>query len=298
MSPEPLVSVIIPSFNRAAYLRQAVNSVLEQTYSRWELIVADDGSTDGTADYLAALDDRRVRVVRREHCGNPAAVRNAGIAVARGEYVAFLDSDDAWLPEKLAAQVARFRACPECGWGYTGFSRMDAEGRPLANPAHWRWVPYDGSVFERIVRLEAIVATPTVMVRRRLLVDVGGFDEAIVHAEDYELWTRLALRSDVCVEPRPLSLVRVHEGAHTWNRVAANLAWAQLYRKVAPRIADPRLRTFCRTKRVDCLLSVVATHRRRGETAAATRVLLRVGWIGFRHPRWWLAWIKTLLRAP
>src|SRR6266487_2699709 len=102
---DPLVSVIIPTFNREAYLREAIESVFAQTYSNWELIVADDGSTDGTRAYLASVTDRRTHVIELEHCGTPARLRNTALARAQGTYVAFLDSDDLWAPEKLELQI-------------------------------------------------------------------------------------------------------------------------------------------------------------------------------------------------
>ena len=108
MEREPLVSIVVPTYNRLAYLRQAVQSVFDQTYRQWELIVVDDGSTDGTAAYVASLGGR-VRALTLPRRGGAARARNAGVGAARGAYVAFLDSDDLWLPEKLAIQMAGLR---------------------------------------------------------------------------------------------------------------------------------------------------------------------------------------------
>ena len=113
MISRPLVSIILPTYNREVLLRRALESVLAQTYDLWELLVVDDGSTDGTRAYLQTLTDTRVRAILREHCGNAGAVRNAGCRTARGSYLAFLDSDDQWLPEKLALQIADLHAHPE-----------------------------------------------------------------------------------------------------------------------------------------------------------------------------------------
>src|SRR5689334_2783621 len=124
----PLVSVVIPTYNRLAFLREAVDSVLAQTFRDWELIIADDGSTDGTPEAMARLADPRVRVISLEHSGNPGRVRNAAIALARGRYVAFLDSDDWWEREKLSLQVEALRTRPSCLWSYTGIRRVDEYG--------------------------------------------------------------------------------------------------------------------------------------------------------------------------
>ena len=111
------VSVILPTYNRLPLLRQAVESVVHQTRGDWECIVADDGSTDGTHDHLSELRDRRIRVVSLVHSGSPPIARNAAIATARGEWIAFLDSDDLWHPSKLEVQLRSLAEHPHCGWG-------------------------------------------------------------------------------------------------------------------------------------------------------------------------------------
>ncbi|TLN28536.1 glycosyltransferase family 2 protein, partial [bacterium] len=113
-NPMPRVSVIIPSYNRADMVMDAVNSVLRQTFADWELIVVDDGSQDNTREVIAAVRDERVRYIYQDNQGLPGA-RNSGIRAARGEYVAFLDSDDVFLPHKLAVQVTAMDARPELG---------------------------------------------------------------------------------------------------------------------------------------------------------------------------------------
>jgi glycosyltransferase involved in cell wall biosynthesis len=106
----PTISVVIPTYDRRALLMEAVESVRAQTFAGWELLVADDGSTDGSADAVEALHDPRIRVLRLPHAGQAAAARNAGVRAARGEWVAFLDSDDVWAPHKLAVQLDLTRA--------------------------------------------------------------------------------------------------------------------------------------------------------------------------------------------
>src|SRR5206468_5026028 len=117
--------------NRAAYLREAVDSVFAQTFTDWELIVIDDGSTDATAAYLKSLDDPRVRVIELEHSGIPAKVRNAGLGAATGEFIAFLDSDDRWYPRKLELQVAKCRNDSDSGWCSVHVDFVDDRGAPL-----------------------------------------------------------------------------------------------------------------------------------------------------------------------
>src|SRR5262245_27685902 len=123
----PQVSVILPTWNRADLLSHAIASVRSQTFDSWELIVVDDGSTDDTAGVVAGFRDDRVSFLALPHSGNAARARNAALRIARAERVAFIDSDDEWLPDKLAIQLA---ALAKSGrrWGYTRFQLMDAEG--------------------------------------------------------------------------------------------------------------------------------------------------------------------------
>ncbi|HYJ80601.1 MAG TPA: glycosyltransferase family A protein, partial [Longimicrobiaceae bacterium] len=135
-----------------------MDSVLAQTHADWELLVLDDGSDDGTAEYLAALvrEDPRVRTVALPHTGNLARLRNEGIARARGRWVAFLDSDDAWREDKLERQLAALRASPRARWSYTGRSLMDECGAPIPDARCRPWHPYEGWIARRLLVHEAM----------------------------------------------------------------------------------------------------------------------------------------------
>ena len=138
----PSVSIVLPTFDRLEYLRPALDSVFAQTWSNWDLVIADDGSGDELRSYLRGLEDRpRVKVVLLPHRGIPAAVRNAALREATGTHVAFLDSDDLWAPRKLELQMALLAARPECRWSYTAFRRVDRLGAPLAEERTRRWHP-------------------------------------------------------------------------------------------------------------------------------------------------------------
>src|SRR6266487_1823698 len=211
-SAEPLVSVVLPAYDRELYLREAIQSVLSQTYTNWELIVVDDGSPDETRSYLRAIAEDRVRVIECDHCGNPAAVRNVGVSAARGAYVAFLDSDDVWAAEKLATQLGQLKARPNRLWSYTFVKQIDGRGKEVQLPLASRFqrIPTSHPILKDLITFGALVATPTVVVERDLLAGVGGFDESFAFCEDYELWTRLATRAEVVVVPLPLTAVRSH----------------------------------------------------------------------------------------
>jgi glycosyltransferase involved in cell wall biosynthesis len=213
---EPLlVSVILPTFNRLPLLRHALASVQAQTFAAWEAVVADDGSTDGTAEWVRheAERDPRVRLLALERDGNISRVRNRAIAAARGEYLAFLDSDDLWLPAKLELSLAALQAPPrEARWSCTHFEGITATGEPLeAEFLRYRW-PRPGWVLEAMLRYETAISTDTVVMERAFLLELGGFDESIERAADYHLWLRAAAKSP-CVVPVPvLTRKRAHPG--------------------------------------------------------------------------------------
>ena len=206
----PRVSVIIPTYNRAHYLGAAIDSVLGQTSTDTEVIVVDDGSTDQTRAVLEQYGSR-VRPLYQEHCGLIAAVRNRGLREARGEYVAFLDSDDLWLPTLLETQVAALEQRPEWGMVYCdGWILDDATGQDLcrthaATRAESGWI--GPALFE-----QNFIQTSAVVVRRAVLEDVGVFREDVElwAVEDWELWLRTAARYQVGYCGEPLFRLRLH----------------------------------------------------------------------------------------
>ena len=190
-SRHPLVSVIIPTYNRGWILSEAVDSVLAQEYRDFELIVVDDGSTDNTREILQGYGDA-VTVISQGNRGVSAA-RNRGIVAAAGELIAFLDSDDLWLPAKLQRQVDFFTSHPEALINQTEEVWI-RRGRRV-NPKK-RHAKAGGMIFERSLEL-CLVSPSAVMVRRRLFDLVGPFDENLPACEDYDLWLRVSSRYPV-----------------------------------------------------------------------------------------------------
>ena len=217
----PAVSIIMPTFNRLEFLEAAIASVLEQTFEDWELIIADDGSSEPTRAYLQALQiHRRIHVILMPHTGRPSLVSNVALRQARGEYVAFLDSDDVWLPTKLEIQIASLRRHPERGWSYTKFALIDSLGHPT-DPARTRnWPTPTGWILKKLLVEETVIAQPSVIVMRRLLTELGAFDEELVMCYDDELWFRLAAHSEIDGVDEPLTLVRRH-AQHSGSDVIA-----------------------------------------------------------------------------
>jgi glycosyltransferase involved in cell wall biosynthesis len=199
--------VVIPSYNSAGYVTTAVASVLGQTFEDLEVLVVDDGSTDDTRDRLAGYrSDSRFRYLHQANAG-VACARNLGIAQSRGEYVAFLDADDVWKPEKVARQLAALAGDVGVGVCFTAFQVVDADLRPLRVVGGSEGVP----TLEALLFRGNIVGTPsTVMVARSLLDQVGGFDPALSQCADWDLWVRLALRTPFVALAEPLAVYRTH----------------------------------------------------------------------------------------
>lgn len=275
---EPTVSVVVPAYNAAAFVRRAVDSVLAQTWADCELLVVDDGSTDGTLDVLAAYRDR-LRVLTQANAG-PAAARNHGLRAARGRYVAFLDADDWWLPAKLERQVELLESRPEIGFCSTATRVVTEAGDPAGD---WPCAGIDGSLLETLFVRSAAVSGSTsgVLARRELLMDVGGFDEALRGFEDPDLWIRLAARTGYACIPEPLTVV-----VRTPGSVSSHL----------PRMRAATLASFRKNR------ALLAPARRgaywRGACAGALTDYAKMAWrAGDR--RHGLAWAgEALLRAP
>jgi glycosyltransferase involved in cell wall biosynthesis len=292
----PVVSIILPTFGRLQYLRPTVASVYRQTLQDWELIVADDGSDSETRAYLRTLEtDSRVTLLWLTHTGSPAIVRNAALRVARGEYVAFLDSDDLWAPEKLSRQVALLRSRSMCGWCYTAVSHIDGSGRTLTEPVFGPWLPCDGAVFERLVTGPVVIRTPSVLAAWELVARAGGFDETIRSGEDYDLWLRLALLSDVALLDEPLVQVRRHEANHTRDWEIAFTGRDRCLEKLQGRV-DVDRRMLLRKERTRNALTLAARHASLGEPAHMLRAFYRALPYSWSSPHWWLALVKTPLR--
>lgn len=198
-----LVSVVIPTFNRCGFVCEAVASVCAQRHARYEIIVVDDGSTDGTAAVLQCQFGERVEVVQTANRG-AAAARNRGVAASRGEVIAFLDSDDLWLPGKLAAQAAFFADHTAAEICQT--DEIWIRNGVRVNPCAHHRKP-SGDIFEPSLR-RCLVSPSTVMLRRALFDRVGGFDERLPACEDYDLWLRITRNTPVWLVDRALVVKR------------------------------------------------------------------------------------------
>lgn len=211
--PKPEISVVIPTYNRRELIVEAIESVLAQTYSDFEIIVVDDGSTDDTAERLRPYMNRVQYVVQRNR--GVAAARNAGIQLAQGEFICFLDSDDLWEPVKLEAQLRFTRDHPEYGLISTEIMGFDAERKSAGQSKAKMYEIRNGMVLEHLL-FGNWIQTSTVMLRRSCLDEVGWFDEDVGQfGEDWLLWMRVASRFPVYFLPEPLVSYRFHPGQLT-----------------------------------------------------------------------------------
>jgi glycosyltransferase involved in cell wall biosynthesis len=287
MTPAPLISVVMPTYNRLHYIRAAVASVLAQNFADWELIVIDDGSDDDTRLYLSTLSDARIAIGFCEHTGMPAVCRNRGIARARGRYVAFLDSDDAWAPEKLQRQLALMRSSPGKRWSYTAVRRIDADGREVHSRSA-RWVAHSGWILEQVLRIDAQIATPAVMAELEFVREIGGFDETMRFVQDYELWARMALHSEAAVDPAPLADVRSHAEHFTSDRIGKLRCWAALYAKMEGLVPTQSLRVLCRQRKREHLLLLAAQQARVRDWKGMRQTAVAAAESGAWSPLGWL----------
>ncbi len=184
------VSIIIPTYNREHLLCRAAQSVLDQTYQDFELIIIDDGSTDNTKQVVESFSDERVKYIQHGKNKGGAAARNTGIKAAKGEYIAFQDSDDEWLPEKLEKQMMAFEtAAPEVGVVYVGCHRLENNKKNLLPSS--KVAQKEGDIFSALLK-ENFVAMPAVLVKRGCFERAGMFDENFSPIEDWELFLRMA----------------------------------------------------------------------------------------------------------
>ena len=209
---QPVVSVVIPTYNRVNYVLQTLDSVFAQTFTDFEIIVVNDGSSDDTAARLRPLAETgRIRYLEQPNAGH-AAARNRGLAEVRGEFVAFLDDDDLWPLDKLAWQVAILREEPGVDVVYGQRTIMDGDGEP-----HPGEHAPEGEVLAQFASQGWIQSPGQVLIRRTALTRTGGFDPAFWGTEDWDLWLRLARSSRFRYRARPALIYRRHATNTTNN---------------------------------------------------------------------------------
>jgi glycosyltransferase involved in cell wall biosynthesis len=277
----PLVSIVLPTYNRAAWLGDAIASVRAQSWQEWELLIVDDGSTDDTAQSLPA--DQRIRLVSRPHTGNLAAVRNAGLDAARGDFIGFLDSDDRWRPDKLTRQVAQLKARQDCGWCYGAHALIDVDGHTsLPMRAGAPWIPREGDLFAAALLAEAGISIVTVLVRCADALAIR-FDERIPWGDDYDFVVRLAHHAHGCVVDDVVAEVRDHaeRGSRGPRRSQTHIGQIRAMRKCWPWLTDKDLRHAARRRAIVETRHFLANARAARALRPGLRQLATAWWPNF-----------------
>lgn len=300
----PLVSVIVPSFNYGHFLAQTLASLQAQTHTGWECIVVDDGSTDNTWEVALAhaRRDPRIKYVRRPNGGLPAA-RNSGLRVAAGEFVQFLDADDALEPRKLEAQVAYLEHSPHVGIVYGDVRYFDSETgaqrRGLFSDEPW--MPETAGPGERVLR-ELIRANIMVvnapLVRRAVVEQIGLFDESLTSLEDWEYWIRCAAAGvwfEYWPEAGTLSLVRVHRGSMSQDRSTMYRQQCRIRRSMEARLTGDEIHRLNQFWLAHELAHLGAGAVASGDRLFGARCLLEAAWTHPTAER--RMWAKRGLRA-
>lgn len=211
----PKVTIVIPAFNAMKYLAETIDSVFNQTYQDFEVLIVDDGSTDETFNWVSQLSQKKskVQLISQTNQGVQKA-RNRGIKEARGEYIAFLDADNLWEPTKLQKQVDALNKNPEAGLCYTWTALADkqgkATGRVVASHA-------EGNVWQQLTEINFVCCGSTPLIRRSCLNTIGLFAEDLRFSEDWDMWLRIALKYPFIVVKEPLVRYRQHEAGISKN---------------------------------------------------------------------------------
>jgi glycosyltransferase involved in cell wall biosynthesis len=277
---QPLISIVIPTYNRLFYLLQAVESVLIQTYTNWELLIADDGSEDGTIEKVRALEDKRIHILSMPHCGNVAAIRNVGAAAASGEWLTFLDSDDMFVPERLEIQL---NAVQEKGeqWSYGGFELMDEAGQTISNRSG-KYVPLSGWITAALLTNKTSVSIGGLMLKRKLFEELHGFNinPDLNLREDYEFALRLSMKAEAIALSQVLVRIREHYGRSTNAVDDGNKRTAYLYGHFAKHCPDTKLKRIAVSRQAHHITEMAAKNLGQKKYAQACGQFGKAFWKG------------------
>jgi glycosyltransferase involved in cell wall biosynthesis len=265
MQETPLVTVVIPTWDRERLVVQAIASVVAQTYGNWEVFVVDDGSTDDTVGRLSRLALANVHVVQSPHLGHIGRLRNLGAAAGHGEFIAFLDSDDLWRPQKLEKQLGALRNSA-ANWSYTEYALFVGDGAEI--PLRSAKAPaISGHIVRALLNEETGVCPCTLLVRRQLFEAVGGFceDSRIPYRDDADIALRLARASETIAIPEQLTLVREHCGRLTKGLDTPHEHSAIVYERFLEHESSPALRELARARWATCLSEAAAQRLGAGE---------------------------------
>ena len=228
-----LVSVIIPTYNRSQYLGETLESIIDQTYEQWECLVIDDGSNDETEDLMIGYENKDGRITYRKRPDSFSkganGSRNYGLTLSKGEFIAFCDDDDYWLPTKLEKQIPVFKDFPKVGLVTSNLEFVASDGIRTGRVIDFS--PCNGYIFEALL-LKNQTSTITVVVKREVFDKVGLFNTTFRFSEDWEMWRRIGFYYEFYVVPEVLACVRKHELNITNELTNKPLEKFKLYRRL------------------------------------------------------------------
>jgi glycosyltransferase involved in cell wall biosynthesis len=238
----PLITVVIPTYNRMPFIIEAINSVITQTYTNWELFIIDDGSVDRTAETIKALTDPRIHLITQTHKGNISWLRNTGAEKGSGEWIAFLDSDDIWMPQKLQIQ---YNTLIKTGkrWCYGRFELMNEAEQTIPNRSG-KYIPVSGWITKQLLTCEASINIGSLIVERKLFLESGGFniEPALICREDYDLVLHLSLLAETVAVDDLLVRIREHKDRTTNMLEDAHERTAFVYEYFLNAVTDNKLK--------------------------------------------------------
>ena len=211
----PLISVIIPAYNAEKTIQETIESVVNQTFSDWELIVINDGSQDRTVDVVSQITDPRIKVFSYSNAGAPAS-RNRGFDNSLGQFIAFLDADDLWTTDKLESQLNALQLHPEAAVAYSWTNYIDESGNFLKQGGH---IICNGDVYSKLLVRNFLENGSNPLIKREAINEVGGFDESLKGGQDWELYLRLGEKYHFVAVEKPQILYRVSSNSISSNTI-------------------------------------------------------------------------------
>lgn len=234
----PLISIIIPVYNGEKTIQETIESVLQQTFKDFEILLINDGSHDSTLEVINNIKEERLRVFSYSNAGVSTS-RNRGLDLAKGEFIAFLDADDLWTPDKLETQLKALQDNSQAAVAYSWSDWIDESGQFLRSGGH---ISVNGKVFEQLLVRDFIESGSNPLIRKQALDDVGEFDQSVTPAEDWDMWLRLAARYEFVAVPCVQILYRVSPltaSFNVWKMEAGSLRVIERAFAQAPESLQP-----------------------------------------------------------
>lgn len=209
----PLISVIIPAYNAEKTIKRTIESVLNQTFQDFELLIIDDDSQDSTLEIVSRISDPRIKVFSCSHAGASSA-RNYGFSQSVGEFIAFLDADDLWTPDKLESQLKALQATPKAAVAYSWTDMIDESDQFICPCSH---LTANGNIYAKLLLTCFVVSGSNTLIRRQAFIKINGFDESLVASQDFDLYLRLAAQHEYVAVPYPNVLYRISSNSMSTN---------------------------------------------------------------------------------